>query len=296
MMKLQGSIIACVTPMHENGAIDFTRLEQLLNWQITQGCDGLVICGSTGEAATLSFDEKKSLFAFFKQVVADRVPLIAGTGTNCTRSSIELTKLAYEQGIHYSLLTCPYYNKPTKQGLYAHYQAIAEALPEMQHILYNIPGRSVISIATETVIKLSAQKNIIGLKDSGSSIERVRFLRAACGPNFSLLSGDDDFTLDCVTHDGDGVISVVANAVPKTMQTMVHAALKKDHDRAKNLNDLLKPLYEQAFCQSNPIPIKALLHHLNKIDRGIRLPLTWLEERYEAALFATYHSLKEHEL
>jgi 4-hydroxy-tetrahydrodipicolinate synthase len=274
--------------MLEKGTIDFSSLETLLNWQITEGCDGIVVCGSTGEAATLTVDEKKSLFAFVKNTVAERVPVITGSGTNCTQSSIELTRIAYEQGIRYSLLTCPYYNKPTQQGLFLHLTAIADALPDMQHILYNIPSRSVITIATETVIKLAAQKNIIGLKDSGSSIERVRLLRAACGPDFSLFSGDDDFAFACSTNGGDGVISVVANVLPAQMHAMIQAALANDLDCAKKLNELLMPFYSLLFCQSNPIPVKALLNHMHKIERGIRLPLTWLDEAYQAELFAAY--------
>lgn len=291
-MKLRGSIIAVVTPMLESGAIDFVRLEQLLNWQMTEGCDGVVVCGSTGEAATLTVDEKKSLFAFVKKIVADRVPVIAGSGTNCTASSIELTRIAYEEGIHCSLLTCPYYNKPTQQGLFLHFKAIAEAVPEMEHILYSIPARSIITIENETVIKLAAQKNIIGLKDSNSSAARIRLLRAACGPGFLFFSGDDDFAFSCVKSGGDGVISVVANALPAQMQAMVQAALAGDYARAEQLNELLQPMYQHLFCQSNPIPVKALLHHLNKIERGIRLPLTWLEEFYQAPLFAAYDALR----
>jgi 4-hydroxy-tetrahydrodipicolinate synthase len=292
-MLLRGSIIAIATPMQNNGALDLPAFEQLLRWQLEQGCDGIVVSGTTGESPTLSFEEKQTLFALAKKIIADQVPLIAATGTNCTRATIELSKAANDLGIHYSLLPCPYYNKPTQNGLVQHYQAIAQALPNMQHILYSIPGRSVIRIETSTVIQLSMMPNIVGLKDSSSSIERIRELRAACAPDFRLLASDDEFAFDCVENGGDGVISVAANVLPAKMQAMVAAALTGDFLLAKQLNKQLEPMYQYLFCQSNPIPLKALLHYMKKIDQGIRLPLTWLEQPYQAELFAAYDLINE---
>ena len=178
-MPLQGSIIAVVTPMKTTGEVDYERFTELLTWQLQQGCDGLVISSSTGEAATLSAEEKLTLFEFALSLVANQVPLIAGTGTNDTAVSVALTREAYSLGFKYSLLTCPYYNKPTQHGLYLHYQTIAESAPDMQHILYSIPARSIIRIENETVIQLAQIPNIVGLKDSGSTKERIRLLRAA---------------------------------------------------------------------------------------------------------------------
>lgn len=295
-MKLQGTIIAVATPMLCDEMIDYPRLSALLEWQLSEGCDGIMVAGTTGEAPTLTFDEKKALFDFVQKVVNDRVPVIAGSGTNCTRSTIELTQAAYDAGIRYSLLTCPYYNKPVQNGLFLHYEAIAKALPGMQHILYSIPGRCVIRIETDTVIKLSTIPNIIGLKDSSSSVERIHQLRASCGPEFGLYSSDDEFAFDCVQSGGDGAVSVIANACPKEMSAMIHAALKGDFVLAKQLNERLKPLYQLLFCESNPIPLKALLHHMKKIDFGIRLPLTWLEENtHQSALFSAYEHLMNNE-
>ena len=291
-MKLQGSFIATITPMEADGQIDYLKFAELLEWYISQGSDGIVVAGSTGEAATLSYEEKINIFAFAKEVISDRVLLIAGTGTNCTRSSVELTLAANDIGIEYSLLTCPYYNKPTQLGLLLHYQTIAEAVPGMQHILYNIPGRSIIQLDVETIIELSQLKNIIGLKDSGSNINRIQQLRLNCPENFALLSGDDDFTLECLRNGGDGVISVVGNVCPLAMYSLVHAALAGDMVLAHKYDDLLKPLYSGLFCQSNPIPVKALLYSLNKINAGIRLPLTWLPEAQQVELFNIYSNLE----
>lgn len=287
-MKLTGTIIAIATPMDIEGNIDYPTFEKLIDWQIQEGCDGLVIAGATGEAATLSCDEKIEMFRFAHRVIAGRVPVIAGTGTNCTRSSIALSKAAYDLGVTHTLLTCPYYNKPTQEGLFLHYQAIAEATPKMQHILYSIPGRCVIRIENETVIRLSKIGNIVGLKDSSSSAERIRLLRAACGPDFSLLASDDEFTLKLIESGGDGVISVAANVVPHQMREMVSAALAGNFAQAKKLDEALAVLYKNLFVQTNPIPVKALLHHMGKIQKGIRLPLTWLEEQYQEALWTAY--------
>jgi 4-hydroxy-tetrahydrodipicolinate synthase len=292
-MKLTGSIIAIVTPMQENGDIDFAAFEKLIQWQIEQACDGIVVAGSTGEGATLSAEEKLALFAFAQKVIAGRVPLIAYPGTNNTRESIELAKATQALGVEYALTICPYYNKPTQEGIYLHYKAISEATPKMKHILYSIPGRCVVRIENETVARLAKLPNIIGLKDSGSTAERIRLLRAACGPDFSLLSGDDDFTLSCLEAGGDGVISVVANVLPKEMQAFVSMALNGDKQKAQHINIKLQSFFSQLFCQSNPIPVKALLYHLGKISRGIRLPLTWLEPQFEAELYAAFDEARK---
>ncbi|MCD6046495.1 MAG: 4-hydroxy-tetrahydrodipicolinate synthase [Gammaproteobacteria bacterium] len=292
-MRLTGSIIAIVTPMQENGDIDFAAFEKLIEWQISQGCDGIVVAGSTGEGATLSAEERLALFALAQKIIAGRVPLIAYPGTNNTRESIELAKATQALGIEYALMICPYYNKPTQEGIYLHYKAIAEATPNMKHILYSIPGRCIVRIENETVARLATLPNIVGLKDSGGTAERIRLLRASCGPEFSLLSGDDDFTLSCIEAGGDGVISVAANALPKEMQALVSVALNGDKQKAQNINTKLQSLLSQLFCQSNPIPLKALLHHLGKIPKGIRLPLTWLEPQFEAGLYSAYDEIKK---
>ncbi len=288
MTLLRGSIIAVVTPMTSNGEIDYESFSELLRWQLVEGCDGIVVAGSTGESATLSHDEKLKLFAFALSEVDGEVPVIASTGSNDTHASIALTQAAANLGIEMVLLICPYYNKPTQKGIYAHFQAIAGATPNVQHILYNNPARCVVNMENETIVQLSKIPNIMGLKDSGTTKERIRFLRAACGPQFTLYSGDDDFTLDCIASGGDGAISMVANALPLQMQTMVQMALSGRWEEAKKINEQFQDLFRCLAVEPNPIPIKALLFHMDKISKAIRLPLTWLSEEYRQPLLDAF--------
>lgn len=288
-MKLQGSIVALVTPMLADKRVDFKSLQRLVEWHISAGTDGLVISGSTGEGATLTNPEKLSLFKSVIDQVDGRVPVIVGTGSNSTQASVDFTQAAHAVGAQYSLLTTPYYNKPTQRGLLAHFTAIAEAAPLMQHVLYNVPSRSVCVLEASTVVELSQCSNIIGLKDSGSSLERLARLRRDCAENFSLLAGDDDITCEWTLAGGDGVISVTANIAPALMHNMVGAALAGNRTLASDLNQQLLPLHNELFCQSNPIPVKWLMATLGQIQPELRLPLTWLEPEFTARVLAAYH-------
>ncbi len=291
-LKLQGSIVALVTPMLANKAIDFASVQQLIEWHIQEGSDGFVICGSTGEGSTLSNKEKLNLFKAVIDQVNGRKPVIVGTGSNSTAASVQFTKEAYDIGASYSLLTTPYYNKPTQRGLFEHFRSIAQATPDMNHILYNIPSRSACVLDILTASELSQFNNIVGLKDSSTNIDRLTQLKHQCTEHFSLLAGDDDITCEWALAGGDGTISVTANIMPNLMQQMVKAAIAGDRDHAYTLNQKLVNLHAELFCQSNPIPVKWLMHTLGKIEAELRLPLTWLEPEFEQRLLTAYqHSL-----
>lgn len=287
-MKLQGSIVALVTPMLADKSIDYDGVNRLIAWHIEQGTDGFVISGSTGEGATLTNSEKLQLFKFVLEQVDGQRPVIVGTGSNATAASVELTKAAYDVGAEYSLLTTPYYNKPTQRGLFEHFRAIAQATPNMQHVLYNVPSRSACVLDTLTAAELSQFPNIVGIKDSSTNLERLAQLKTQCHENFSLLVGDDDITCEWTLSGGHGVISVTANIAPALMHTMVSAAFAGNQTLAYSLNQRLKNLHAELFCQSNPIPVKWLLAELGRIQPELRLPLTWLEPEFENRLREAY--------
>lgn len=289
-MPLQGSIVALVTPMLNEHQIDWQAVEQLVAWHLSEGSDGLLIGGSTGESATLAPSEKLELFKHIAEIVNGRVPLLVGTGSNNTAASVAFTKAAYDHGVEYSLLTTPYYNKPTQRGLFEHFRVISQEVPDMKHVLYNVPSRTACVLDVLTIAELSQYPNIIGLKDSSTNLERLGQLRQQCRERFSLLSGDDDITPDWVLAGGDGVISVTANVCPRLMHQMVSAALAKDHTLVSHLNQKLSHLHAELFCQSNPIPVKWLLAKLGKIQPNIRLPLTWLEPEFESRVWEAYQT------
>lgn len=289
-MKLQGSIVALVTPMRADNSIDYPAVDRLVAWHLDQGTHGLLLGGSTGESPTLRPAEKLALYQHVLNEVKGRCSVIVGTGSNCTQSSIELTQAAFELGAQYSLLTTPYYNKPTQRGLFEHFHAIARAVPGMKHILYNVPSRSACVLDVLTVAELNQFPNIIGLKDSSTHLERLKQLKQQCRDNFSLLAGDDDITCEWVLAGGDGVISVTANIAPALMQQMVHTALRGQRELAYSLNQKLLGLHAELFCQSNPIPVKWLMAELNHIQPHLRLPLTWLEPAFEERLREAYQA------
>lgn len=287
-MTLQGSFVALVTPMLNNKSIDYASLQRLIEWHITAKTDGFVISGSTGEGATLTEPEKLKLFKSVLDQVNGRLPVIVGTGSNATAASVAFTRAAFDLGAKYSLLTTPYYNKPNQRGLYEHFKAIATGTPAMQHILYNVPSRTACTLEISTAAELSHYPNIIGLKDSGSSLARLAQLRQTCAKHFSLLAGDDDITCEWTLAGGDGAISVTANIVPTIMHDMVHAALAGDRHLASTLDQALAHLHRELFCQSNPIPVKWLLAKLGHIQPELRLPLTWLEPEFEQRVQEAY--------
>jgi len=271
----QGSIVALVTPMHENGDIDFSSLENLIEFHINAGTDAIVAVGTTGESATIDFDEHKKLIKRFVEIANKRIPIIAGTGANSTAEAIALTASAKESGADACLLVTPYYNKPTQEGLYQHFKAIAEAV-DIPQILYNVPGRTAVDMLAATVQRLSTIDNIIGIKEATGSIERAQEIIALCDDRFELYTGDDATAMECILAGARGDISVTANVVPKIMHDMCTAALNGDKVLAAELNAKIEILHNKLFVESNPIPAKYALTKMGMMPKGLRLPLTYL--------------------
>jgi len=281
----RGSIVALITPMDADGGIDDAGLKRLVDFHVEAGTAAIVSVGTTGESATLDEDEHCQVIARTIELAAGRIPVIAGTGANSTREAITLTRCAKEAGAAAALLVTPYYNKPTQEGLYLHYRAVAEAV-EIPQILYNVPGRTACDLLPETVMRLAQIDNIIGLKDATGDLKRVSVLRSGCGDAFGLYSGDDATACDFMLLGGDGVISVTANVAPRQMQEMCLAALGDDRVRARAIDQRLAGLHRDLFIQSNPIPVKWAAAELGLCGAGIRLPLTWLSEQYHARVRA----------
>ena len=282
-----GSMVAIVTPMLTGvGAdtkIDSQALENLLEFHIEQGTDAIVAVGTTGESATLTEEEHCIVIKQMVDIVNGRIPVIAGTGANSTIEAISLTKCAKKVGADACLLVTPYYNKPTQEGLYLHYRAVAESV-DIPQILYNVPSRTACDMLPDTIIRLAAIKNIIGVKEATADLARVKQIRDGAGADFLLLTGDDETTKDFILKGGDGVISVTANVAPKAMHEMCMLALSGDIDGATNIDNMLKGLHKELFVESNPIPVKWVLHKLGFIQAGIRLPMTWMTESAELKL------------
>ena len=281
--RLQGSMVALVTPMHPDGTVDYKRLADLIDWQIEQGTHCLVAVGTTGESATLSMQEHSDVIRYFVQHVKGRVPVIAGTGANNTVEAIKLTQDAADAGADCALLVAPYYNKPPQEGLYQHYKAIAEAV-NIPQMLYNVPGRTVVDIAQETVERLANIDNIVAIKDATGSVARGEQLIKAVGDRLVVLSGDDGSALELMKFGGKGNISVTANVAPKAMSETFAAALRGDFAAANQVHDIVKHLHRDLFIESSPIPAKYALHKMGMIDQGIRLPLVWLAEQHHATI------------
>ncbi len=279
----QGSMVALVTPMAEDGSVDDTSLQRLIDWHVEQGTDAIVAVGTTGESATL--DEKEHC-AVIRQAVTftrGRIPVIAGTGANSTTEAIQLTRCAKEVGADACLLVTPYYNKPTQEGLYLHYKAIAEAV-DIPQILYNVPGRTACDMLPETIGRLAPLKNIVGVKEATGNLDRVTQIRELCGDEFSILSGDDATGKELVLMGGQGAISVTANVAPAAMHSMMSAALAGDRETATRLDNELVGLHQSLFLEANPIPVKWALAEMGRIQAGIRLPMTWLSAVHQAPL------------
>ncbi len=277
--NIQGSIVAIVTPMYEDGSVDWKSLEKLVEWHIQQGTHSIVAVGTTGEASTLSMEEHTQVIKEVIRVANKRIPIIAGTGANSTREAIELTKAAKELGADAALLVTPYYNKPTQEGLYQHYKAIAEAV-DIPQILYNVPGRTGVDMQNETVIRLADVKNIIGIKDATGDVPRGQALIEGLAGNMAIYSGDDETACELMLLGAKGNISVTANVAPKQMSDVCEAALAGDKEKAQRLNQQIANLHNILFCESNPIPVKWALHEMGYISTGLRLPLTPLAEQY----------------
>jgi len=268
----KGSIVAIVTPF-KDGKVDEKAFKDLIEFQIKNKTAGIVPCGTTGESATLSFDEHERVVEIAVEQVRGRIPVIAGTGSNSTSEAIRLTKHAAKAGADASLQVSPYYNKPTQRGLYEHFKAIAEAV-DIPIILYNIASRTAVNIEPETVAKLASEcKNIVGIKEASGNLEQMSRIKAMCPKDFVLLSGDDSLTLPILSIGGKGVISVVANIVPKDVAEMISAFENKDIEKARNLHYKLLPLVKAMFIETNPIPVKTAMGLLGMCKPELRLPL-----------------------
>jgi 4-hydroxy-tetrahydrodipicolinate synthase len=278
----EGTYTALVTPFR-NGEVDYPALARLLERQVQAKVDGVVPCGSTGESATLSHDEHERVIAFVIEKVAKRVKVIAGTGSNNTRESVRLTQFAREHGADGALLIAPYYNKPTQEGIYAHYAAVADSV-QLPQLVYNIPGRSAVNIAPETLARLARHQNVVGVKEASGSLDQVSRVIEACGPSFTVLSGDDTLTLPILAVGGRGVIAVISNVVPGALVELVRAALAGDYATARNAHYALLPLMRAMGLETNPIPVKAALAALGQIENELRLPLTPLSEPFVGKL------------
>jgi 4-hydroxy-tetrahydrodipicolinate synthase len=284
-----GSMVALVTPMHEDGSLDYESLDHLVEFHIENQTDAIVVVGTTGESATLDEKEHCETIARVVSKAAGRVPVIAGTGSNSTKEAINLTRCAMQAGADACLLVTPYYNKPTQEGLYQHYKAIAEAVAIPQ-ILYNVPGRTVCDMLPQTVARLADIPNIVGIKEATGSIQRTREIIDSCGDKLDVFSGDDATALDLILNGAKGDISVTANVAPKAMHDMCAAALRGDRADAERINQSLLALHKDLFLEANPIPVKWALNQMGLIPAGIRLPLTPLSKQYHEQI---RHTLKQ---
>ncbi|BAU56935.1 4-hydroxy-tetrahydrodipicolinate synthase [Halorhodospira halochloris] len=275
----RGSMVAMVTPMQaQDGirdAVDDQALRRLVDYHVDNGTDAIVAVGTTGESATLDYQEHENVIRIVVEAAAGRIPVIGGTGANSTWEAIELTRSAQESGCDGALLVVPYYNKPTQQGLYDHFKAVADAVPIPQ-ILYNVPGRTGCDMLPQTVARLADIDNIVGLKEAQGTVERAREVVELCGDRLDVFSGDDFNALGIMRAGGKGVISVSANIAPRQMHELCEAALSGDDERAEQINDKLSDLHQAMFSESNPIPVKWAVEHLGLAGAGMRLPMTRL--------------------
>ncbi len=274
---IEGSIVALVTPMKSDGAVDKESLKKLVDYHIEQGTDSIVAMGTTGESATLDEDEHCAVIQWIVEAVAGRIPIIAGTGANSTSEAIILTRRAKEVGADACLLVTPYYNKPTQEGLFLHYQAIAAAV-DIPQILYNVPGRTACDMLPETIARLATIENIVGVKEATGELDRLKVIRDLCGSDFAIYSGDDATSCEFCLLGGNGSITVTGNVAPKMVHNMVSAAIESDRVTAESIDKKLRELHQQLFIQSNPIPVKWAVSEMGLIGEGIRLPLTWLTD------------------
>jgi len=272
----KGAIVAIVTPF-KNGRVDEEKLRELIEFQIENGTDGIVPCGTTGESPTLSHEEHDRVIEITVDAVKKRVPVIAGTGSNSTAEALRLTEHAREVGADGALMVCPYYNRPTQEGLYQHYKTVAEKV-KIPIIIYNIPGRTGVNLLPETMARLAKVPGIVGTKEASGSLKQMHEVIQLCGPDFAVLSGDDFFTYPLLCLGGHGIISVISNIVPKDMAALVDAFAAGDLQKAKDLHYRMVPLVDSLFIETNPTPVKAALAMMGKIEYEVRLPLVKMSE------------------
>ena len=280
----KGAIVAIVTPF-KNGKVDERALRELIEFQISNGIDGIVPCGTTGESPVLSHEEHDRVIEITVDAVKKRVPVIAGTGSNSTEEALRLTKHAHEVGADAVLMVNPYYNRPTQEGLYQHYKYIAEKVP-IPIIMYNIPSRTGVNMTPDTMARLAKIKNIVGVKEAAGSLQQMQEIMTACGPDFIVVSGDDWFTYPLMCLGGHGIISVVANIAPADVSALVDAFNAGDMKKAKELHYKMTPMVASLFIEVNPVPVKAALNMMGKIEYEVRLPLAKMSD-------ANYEKLKK---
>lgn len=280
-MKFEGSLVALITPMTEDRAIDYSALTRLIDLHVESGTHGIVAVGTTGESSTLTVNEHLAVVEHTVKIVNKRIPVIAGTGGNSTMEAIHLTQQAEELGADAALSVVPYYNKPTQEGLYQHFKAIADAVPIAQ-ILYNVPGRTVADMSNETITRLANIDNIVGCKDATGNLKRGKELVEMCGHQLTILSGDDPTALEYMKLGARGDISVTANVAPALMSQLCEAALAGDFDLAESIDAKLRGLHTELFIESNPIPVKYAVSKMGYTSNTLRLPLTSLSREFEA--------------
>jgi 4-hydroxy-tetrahydrodipicolinate synthase len=283
---ITGSIVALVTPMRADGAVDFAALARLVQWHIDSGTDSIVAVGTTGESPTLDVDEHCEVIRQTVLAAAGRIPVIAGTGANSTTEAIEWTAAARKAGAAACLLVTPYYNKPSQRGLYEHYRKVAEAV-DIPQILYNVPGRTACDLLPDTVAKLAQVPNIVGIKEATGNLQRGREVLDLSPPGFAVYSGDDATALDLILMGAKGNISVTANVAPAIMARICRLALDGKAAEARALDATIAALHKDLFLESNPVPVKWALHAMGRIDRGIRLPLVELDPKFHDTLRAS---------
>ena len=280
MSIFKGSMVAIATPMNVDGSLDFDSLDNLIEFHVKNKTDVIISVGTTGESATLDFKEHSKVIKTTIEIVKGRIPVIAGTGANSTSEAIELTESAKKNGADGCLLVTPYYNKPTQEGLFQHYKKIGDAVAIPQ-ILYNVPGRTSVDMLPETVQRLSTHNNIIGIKEASGNKDRSIQLIKLCSENIQIFTGDDKTSMSDIIDGFSGNISVTANVAPLEMHKMCKYAIEGNLEKATEINSKIEVLHDILFCESNPIPVKWCLNKMGLIKKGIRLPLTWMDEKYD---------------
>jgi len=278
--NIQGSIVAIVTPMHDDGSLDLAAFDRLVQWHIDSGTAAVVVAGTTGESATLSIEENCDLVAHCVAVADKRIPVIAGTGSNCTQEALFMTESARRAGADASLLVTPYYNRPPQEGLYRHFMALADTV-DIPQILYNVPGRTACDLALETVNRLADHENIVAIKDATGDLARGEELVRRCGDRLAVYSGEDSLARPLMLAGFTGAISVTANVAPALMASMSELALAGNAAEAEAVDSKLSLLHQHLFIEANPVPVKWALHKMGRIEAGIRLPLVELDSKYE---------------
>jgi 4-hydroxy-tetrahydrodipicolinate synthase len=281
---ITGSIVAIITPMFDDGTLDLDGLRRLIDWHVEEGTDGIVIVGTTGESATVDVEEHGALIELAVRQAAGRIKVIAGTGGNSTAETIALTQFAAQAGADAALLVVPYYNRPTQEGMYRHFKAVADAVPQLPQILYNVPGRTVADMSNETILRLAALPNVVGVKDATGNLARGIDLIRLAPSDFAVYSGDDATAMALMFCGGKGNISVTANVAPRAMHELCVKAMAGDIAGAVAINNRLFPLHTTLFVEPNPVPVKWALAEMGKCPAGIRLPLAPLADACHGAV------------